>query len=68
MEQKKLLVAEICIDSPKNTMGIYHYTLNGKSYWSVNNPKGEQTHCLCESFDQAVKYACEYLGLVHYKR
>lgn len=64
----KTLVAEISIDSAKNTMGIYHSEINGKSVWTVKNYKGEETHNLCESFDQAIKYACEYLGLVYYKK
>ena len=63
----KTLVAEITIDI-KNTMGIYHHEINSKPYWTVKNYKGEETHNLCESFDQAVKYACEYLGLVYYKK
>jgi hypothetical protein len=63
----KTLVAEISIDSPKNTMNIYHSEINDKSYWSVENYRGEEIHVLCESFDQAVKYSCKYLGLIYYK-
>lgn len=59
----KELVAEISIDSIRNTMKIYKHS----DKWSVENYKGE-VHCYrCNSFDKAVKYACEYLGLIFYK-
>jgi hypothetical protein len=63
----KTLIAEISIDNVRNTMGIYQEIINGKENYIVQNYKGTIVQPTCESFDQAVKFACEYLGLVYYK-
>jgi hypothetical protein len=56
----KTLVAKI------QNQSIYHKIVNNNNYWNVENEKGESTHALCISFDQAVKYACENLNLIEY--
>jgi len=53
-------------NTPKNSMKIYHKIVAGKNYWCAGNRKAEFD--LCDSFDQAVKYACEYLGLLEYEK
>jgi hypothetical protein len=56
----KTLVAKI------QNQSIYHKIVNNNNYWNVENEKGESTHSLCISFDEAVKYACQNLNLIEY--
>lgn len=51
----------------KKIAAIYHSIIKNKSYWTVRDKNEKDIHNLCESFDQAVKYSCKYLGLIYYK-